>query len=279
MKGPAKKIDVGYRVGKLTVIEKTSERRQRYAVWRCQCDCGGEILLDTRYLQRGTVRDCGCGTKVKAGQADLTGVRFGKLVCLEPTEDRGPCGGVIWRCRCDCGQECLAVSTQLTQGYKKSCGCLGHPPLKDWVGKRFGSLEVISYAGKRDGLHYWRCLCDCGNETEVSQTNLQAGHTKSCGCLQREIGRDNLKLVDGTSVTIIENRMKSTTSANTSGYNGVYQERKTGMWAAQITFKGRTYYLGRYAKLEDAVKARKRGEEMYSRFLEWYYTEHEKESE
>ena len=150
-------IGAGYRVGKLTVAEKTDLRRQRYTVWRCKCDCGGEILLDTRALQRRTVRDCGCGSKVRPGQKDLTGRRFGKLVCVEPTEERGPGGGVVWRCKCDCGNECLAVSTQLTGGYKKSCGCLGHPPLKDWAGKRFGTLEVLSYAGKRDGSHYWHC--------------------------------------------------------------------------------------------------------------------------
>ena len=140
----APKIEVGYRVGKLTVTEKTPMRKRGHVIWRCRCDCGNEILLDTRCVQRGAVRDCGCSTKVKPGQKDLTGRRFGKLVCLEPTEERGPSGGVVWRCHCDCGNDCLAVSTQLTSGYKKSCGCLGQPPLKDWIGKRFGTLEVVS---------------------------------------------------------------------------------------------------------------------------------------
>lgn len=233
-------------------------------------------MLDTRYLQRGTVRDCGCGSKVKTRQSDLTGRRFGRLVCVEPTDERGPSGGVVWRCRCDCGNDCLAVSTQLTQGYKKSCGCLGHPPVKEYIGYRFGLLTVIDYAGKRGGQHYWRCRCDCGNEVEVGQTNLQSGHTKSCGCLQREACRKNLKLVDGTSVTMIENRMKTPIKSNTSGHNGVYLNRKNGMWSAQITFKGKTYYLGSYSTIEEAVKARKQGEEMYDNFLDWYYEEYKR---
>lgn len=270
------KIDVGYRVGKLTVAERTDRRRNRHAVWRCRCDCGEDILLDTRYLQRGTVQDCGCGGLTPAGQKDLTGRRFGKLVCLEPTAKRGPSGGVVWKCRCDCGNECLAVSTQLTGGYKKSCGCLGHPPVKDYVGKRFGSLLVTGYDGKRKGMHYWRGLCDCGQETVASQSNLQSGHTKSCGCLQGRIHRKNLMLVDGTSVRMIENRMKSTIKTNTSGYNGAYLDRRTGTWTAQITFKGKTYYLGTYPDIQDAVAARRRGEEMYENFLEWYYSEHQK---
>lgn len=70
---------------------------------------------------------------------------------------------------------------------------------------------------------------------------------------------------------MIEHRMKRTISSNTSGYNGVYRNRKSGRWTAQITFKGKTYYLGSFDDIEDAVKARRRGEEMYEDFLEWYY--------
>ena len=198
------KISVGDRIGHLTVPERTSQKHSGYSVWRCQCDCGGEILLDTRYLQRGTITDCGCITKVKPGQRDLTGQRFGKLVCIEPTDRRGTSGGVIWHCRCDCGNECDAVSRQLLSGYKKSCGCWGHPPLKDYVGMRFGKLIVTEYAGKRAGMHRWKCLCDCGNETVVGQTLLQTGKTKSCGCIQATQITENLKLCDGTSVAILE---------------------------------------------------------------------------
>lgn len=264
------RISVGYTVGKLTVKERLPEKKNGFSYWRCECECGGEIALDTRNIQRGTVRDCGCETRVKPGQKDLTGMRFGNLVCLEPTDERGKNGGTIWKCQCDCGNTCLAVSTQLTHRYKKSCGCVGHPPLKDFVGKRFHMLEVIGYAGKRAGLHRWLCRCDCGNETVVGQTLLQSGKTKSCGCLQEKQILDNLKLCEGTSVAILEASKRRLQKSNRSGYVGVYQ-RPDGRWAAQITFKGKTYYLGTYVDIQDAVKARKRGEEMHDEFLEWYY--------
>lgn len=266
-------IQIGNRVGQLTVAEATDGRKNGYTIWRCQCDCGGEILLDTRCLQRETIRDCGCHVKIKPGQKDLTGMRYGRLVAIEPTEKRAKNGGTIWKCRCDCGKETLAVSTQLTQGYKKSCGCWGHPDLKDYVGRRFGKLTVTVYAGKRGGLHRWKCLCDCGNEVIVGQTNLQSGKTKSCGCLQEEVIRENLQLIDGTSVKLLEQHRKKLLSSNKSGCTGVYQSR-AGKWAAQITFKGKTYYLGCYAEKSDAVRARKRGEEMHDEFLRWYYLEH-----
>ena len=265
------KIGIRYRVGKLTVEGPTERRKNGYMVWRCRCDCGGELLLDTRALQRGATRDCGCG-KIKPGMKNLLGRRFGRLVCLEPTEQRGKSGGTVWRCQCDCGSICLAVSTQLTHGYKKSCGCWSHPPLKDFVGKRFGQLTVLEYAGKRSGMHRWKCRCDCGKETVVGQTLLQTGKTKSCGCLQVASIVENLKLCEGTSVAILEASKHRLLLTNTSGYTGVYQNKRTGKWCAQITFKKKTYFLGTYAKKEDAVKGRKRGEEMHDNFLEWYHS-------
>ena len=96
------KIGIGYRVGRLSVEEATDQRKNGYLVWRCRCDCGGEIQLDTRCIQRGTVTDCGCVSRVKPGQRDITGMRFGKLVALEPT-DRVVYESVVWRCKIDCG--------------------------------------------------------------------------------------------------------------------------------------------------------------------------------
>ena len=264
------KIEAGFRIGKLTVESPTDRRKSGYTVWNCVCDCGGSILLDTRTLQRGTVRDCGCETKVKPGQKDLTGQRFGRLVCLESSSERDKRGGTQWLCKCDCGRECLAATHQLLCGYKKSCGCMSHPPLNNLAGKCFGMLTVLEYAGKKDGMH----RCDCGNETVVRYSNLLNGHTRSCGCLQKEVIQDNLRLMDGTSVTKLEAMRDRKLSSNTSGYTGVYWNAKSQKWAAQITFQNKTYYLGTYDKIEDAVKARKRGEEMHDNFLKWYYSIH-----
>lgn len=271
-------ISEGYRVGMLTVVAATGGRRSGYKVWRCRCTCGKERELDTRYLQRGTITDCGCVSNVEPGQKDLSGQRFGKLVCLAPTDRRGTSGGLVWTCQCDCGNICSAVSTQLLKGYKKSCGCISHPPLKDFVGKHFGQLSVVEYAGKQAGMHRWRCICDCGKETVVGQTLLQNGKTKSCGCLQASVIRENMKLYDGTSVTILESRRKKRISSNTSGYTGVYRQKRSGKWNAQITLKGRTYYLGSFDQIEDAIKARQRGEKMHADVLERYYGDSERNS-
>ena len=136
-------------------------------------------------------------------------------------------------------------------------------------------LTVTGYAGKEDGQHLWRCKCDCGKETVVRQTNLQSGKTKSCGCLQEKQLLENLKLCEGTSVTILEAGRRRLRPTNTSGVTGVYRNRRTGRWCAQITFKRKTYYLGAYEKKDDAIRARKRGEGLHENFIAWYYATHQ----
>lgn len=58
----------------------------------------------------------------------------------------------------------------------------------DLTGQRFGRLTVIGDSGERsnNGSIYWKCKCDCDNETKVVVTALRDGSTKSCGCLWKE---------------------------------------------------------------------------------------------
>lgn len=119
--------------------------------------------------------------------------------------------------------------------------CLGDLPAKDILGRQFGDLTVTAYDGNREGTYFWRCRCKCGREAVVRQSNLLLGHTKSCGCRQKMAHINNLMLVDGTSVALLEAaRRQRVISTNSSGYNGVYRNRKNGKWIAQITFKART---------------------------------------
>lgn len=47
--------------------------------------------------------------------------------------------------------------------------------------------------------------------------------------------------------------------------------RRNGKWVAQITFRGKTFYLGSYDDKEEAILARRRGGELHDDFLEWYH--------
>lgn len=255
--------------GKLTAVEPTPERKHSAVVWRCRCDCGNEVLVESRRLKPGVIYSCGCEAPTATG-GDLTGLRFGRLTVCGPTEKRSANRYILWRCQCDCGNLVEVGRDKLLSGGTTSCGCGQKPPRKDYLGKRFGMLTVTGYAGKKGGVHYWRCRCDCGNQTEVSQSNLQDGQV-SCGCIQSQ--RPGLHFVDGTFVEGIQSNTLS--KANTSGIRGVYFNKKRGKWIAQIMFKGKCYYLGGYSQIEEAAKARRQAEErIYGEFLEWYYSAH-----
>lgn len=62
----------------------------------------------------------------------------------------------------------------------------------DLTGKVFGRLTVICQSedyisSNGRTLACWKCRCDCGNIQNVIGDELKRGHTKSCGCLKKEI--------------------------------------------------------------------------------------------
>lgn len=72
--------------------------------------------------------------------------------------------------------------------------------------------------------------------------------------------------IDGTSIRSLTTKISK---ANKSGIKGVHWDKKRNKWAAQITFKGKNHYLGRYDNKEDAREAREKAEkEMFGKFLE-----------
>ena len=65
---------------------------------------------------------------------------------------------------------------------------------RDLTGQRFGRLKVLAFAGRwgKSPAPYWRCLCDCGQQTFCTTWNLlrpTPPHSRSCGCLRRELAR------------------------------------------------------------------------------------------
>ena len=62
----------------------------------------------------------------------------------------------------------------------------------DLIGQKFGRWDVITRVfnpAKRKNSK-WLCRCSCGKEKIVSGYSLRKGQSKSCGCLQKEIGSE-----------------------------------------------------------------------------------------
>lgn len=61
------------------------------------------------------------------------------------------------------------------------------PKAIDLTGQKFGRLTAQSKCDYRiNGGLVWKCICDCGNEYEVTAKSLRSGTCKSCGCLKKE---------------------------------------------------------------------------------------------
>ena len=56
----------------------------------------------------------------------------------------------------------------------------------DIKNKEYGRLRVIESARAKSRSR-WLCLCKCGNIVFIQTNDLRSGHTKSCGCLRKEL--------------------------------------------------------------------------------------------
>ena len=108
----------GQRFGTITVLEFV-KIENHHCFWRCKCDCGNELILPTDKLKKAC---CNNVMKTFKGK-DITSRRFGRLVAIEPVK-RDSIGGIVWRCKCDCGNEYSVSRRSLVSGVTKSCGCL-----------------------------------------------------------------------------------------------------------------------------------------------------------
>lgn len=69
-------------------------------------------------------------------------------------------------------------------------------PKNDLIDKVFGKLTVVKYSGRKIfnnyKRHVWLCKCECGNEKIISELHLKNNNIKSCGCIRKLRGKNNL---------------------------------------------------------------------------------------
>lgn len=126
----------GKTIGRLTVIEPTDKRVDGKVVWRCACACGKEHFVSSAHLQKEDILSCGCLKDEIAietlnkyrpdNSLDLLNQRFGRLVVVERTEERSSNQSIIWKCKCDCGNDHFVRTDDLTCGKVQSCGCINY---------------------------------------------------------------------------------------------------------------------------------------------------------
>ena len=168
---------------------------------RTYCKCigidGNEYIIRQDALMSGATHTIhgACSGGIPE---DISGKRFGKLLAIEPIDQRAANGGIRWKCLCDCGNYTYPTMNNLKRGHTTSCGCAKSDFIEsckvDIIGKRFGYLTVLSEEPQIKGQRRKvRCQCDCGNIHICSVTDLTTGHTSSCGCMFQSKGEMYIK--------------------------------------------------------------------------------------
>ena len=115
------------------------------------------------------------------------GDRFGSLVVFDRCDPYK--GESVWSCRCDCGNSCKALQTNLVKGVLTDCGLHARRGRKrsDHTGERFGRLVALTYEfDDRNQNACWRFQCDCGNTKILPIQYVKQNRVRSCGCLRAE---------------------------------------------------------------------------------------------
>lgn len=140
--------------------------------------------------------------EVPVGRAkNFTNKQINNWHILYRTEDsRRP----KWVGQCKCGNYGRLRGGDFSQ---QCTECQGKASQKDYTGMKFHKLTVLNERENRNGKTYLKCLCDCGNETWVSNGNLTSGEVKSCGCMHSKTIRkygENFIGMKFNSLTVIE---------------------------------------------------------------------------
>lgn len=213
-----------------------------------------------------------------ARKIDITGQRFGALVVIGHAPSVN--GRTMVKCLCDCGKDTVVYASNLRRGLTTSCGCAasraamrrGKPSGKhiDITGQTYGHLTAVEFV--RGDLWIWRC--DCGKTKTIRASAVKSGQVISCGHVLsetalRKIVIDNvLEHYDGTSVSHLRSAITGHAKArrtNSTGHVGVRAIKTASgtKYKARLTLRGKEIALGTYDTIEEAIAARKKGEERY----------------
>ena len=205
----SKKIDLtDKRYDRLTVLREAGKNKHGQSLWKCHCECGQKVIVLLSSLTSGRTKSCGCLRRELVSQrskSNLVGHKFGRLMVLrEAGSDKHKKS--LWECICECGNKIIITSGVLKR-HTKSCGCLRREMSSlthklNLIGSEpFGRLTVLRESGRnKHGQVLWECQCECGVKVIVASKSLISGHTKSCGCWNREVRRNSKSMTLSQSI-------------------------------------------------------------------------------
>lgn len=120
---------------------------------------------------------------------------------------------------------------------------------KNIIGNRYGRLVVKDELPQVKHRRYFKCLCDCGKEKNVSYSSLTTLHVKSCGCLRHENNK-NLRSFSISNTEYIKVR------------------RIYNIWHCMLTRVSKDYYKA-HRYIERNINICEEWKKDYKKFEEW----------
>ena len=134
---------IGQKVNKWTILELKIVKNVCYAT--CSCECGTTKDVNVYNLVHNHTKDCGCGRKKMLSASkgtNLVGQRFGKLLVVEKLPESNKFKRVLYKCKCDCGNETIVPSNSLLTGHTNSCGCI-NSYYNMYIDKLLNNMQVV----------------------------------------------------------------------------------------------------------------------------------------
>lgn len=189
---------IGEKYGKLTVIGITSTFKRGYNLTQavCKCECEQEVKRTFSSLhargQRSSCGQCIKGIFFK----NYIGKQYGNLTVVDVIKDKR--GAFNFVLKCSCGNEnsiiriANNVLTLASKNIFQTCGeCNKGVYYKDFIGKRYGYLEIINYKN-----NFFELQCDCGNIIKLKTSYVNSFNSRIATCTKCYKGISYSKIIN-----------------------------------------------------------------------------------
>lgn len=201
---------------------------------------------------------------------DRIGQKFGKLLVIEQV-GRNKLKKVLWKCKCECGNEVDVVAGSLVTGNTTSCGCVlkeaitkhggcknasyntwramvrrcNNPQDKDY--KRYGGVGVTVCTKWLNYINFASDMGEPNGDETLDRINVY-GNYEPTNCRWAGIK--------------VQNRNVKIRANSKTGVIGV-SITHTGKYMAKVTVGKKVYYSKCFNTIEEAALARKELEEKH----------------
>ena len=203
----------------------------------------------------------------------FVGQRFGRLVVTQLDAIKELSGPRLCACVCDCGVTTYATPYKLRAGHKQSCGCLVRDRLRARQTKHGRYYEpeyrVWSNMHKRcNDPRYARWYGDvriCERWASYDAFLEDVGRKPApTATLDRIDPKGHYKPTNVRWTTrAVQSRNTKTHCTSKTGERGVSWSKAKNKWRAAIYADNKQKHLGYFNTMEEAVAARRLGEQQY----------------